>query len=79
MTEQRYWANSEPYHLIEVMLEEDKVIFKDWFDSGKDPNRYDWSFDEFLSGEGKSQIEYQLGINSYLEILNEVKLRFGKI
>ncbi|MCG6141689.1 hypothetical protein [Leptospira mtsangambouensis] len=75
MTEKRYWQNTEPYHLVEVILENDEVIFKDWFDSGKDPNRYDWSFEEFITGKGKSEIEYQLGTTVYQEILHEIKLR----
>lgn len=78
MTEKRYWQNTEPYHLVEVILENDEVIFKDWFDSGKDPNRYDWSFEEFITGKGKSEIEYQLGTTVYQEILHEIKLRLLK-
>lgn len=78
MTEKRYWQNTEPYHLVEVILENDEVIFKDWFDSGKDPNRYDWSFEEFITGKGKSEIEYQLGTTVYQEILHEIKLRLRK-
>lgn len=78
MEEKRYWQNSEPYHLVEVMLEADRVIFKDWFDSGKDPNRYDWSLNEFLTGEGKSQIEYFLSHSIYNEILEAVKYRLMK-
>ncbi|TGK55556.1 hypothetical protein EHQ16_09370 [Leptospira kanakyensis] len=73
MTERRYWKNSEPYHLVEVILEGNNVIFKDWFDSGKDPNRYDWTFAEFITGKGKSDIEYNLGMSVYQEILEEVK------
>ncbi|EMY71132.1 hypothetical protein [Leptospira vanthielii] len=75
MTKNRYWQNSEPYHLVEVILEGNHVIFKDWFDSGKDPNRSDWTFAEFLKGVGKSEIEYQLGANIYQEIFDEVKSR----
>lgn len=75
MKENRYWRNSEPYHLVEVFLEGNFVIFKDWFDSGKDPNRYDWTFEDFLKGVGKSDIEYQLGSGVYKEILDEVKSR----
>ncbi|TGL88793.1 hypothetical protein EHQ68_09155 [Leptospira congkakensis] len=78
MTEKRYWKNSEPYHLVEVILEGNSVIFKDWFDTGKDPNRYDWSWDEFLTGKGKSDIEYYLGISAYQEILEEVRSRLEK-
>lgn len=78
MTEKRYWQNTEPYHLVEVILGNEEVIFKDWFDSGKDPNRYDWSFNEFITGKGKSEIEYQLGSTAYQEILYEVKLRLQK-
>lgn len=73
MKEKRYWQNSEPYHLVEVLIEGNNVIFKDWFDSGKDPNRNDWSFKEFLSGKGKQEIIYQLGDSVYFEILGEVK------
>ncbi|MGV3665721.1 MAG: hypothetical protein ACO1NV_06290 [Leptospira bouyouniensis] len=73
MKEKRYWQNSEPYHLVEVLIEGNNVIFKDWFDSGKDPNRFDWSFKEFLSGKGKEEIIYQLGDRVYFEILGEVK------
>ncbi|TGM78159.1 hypothetical protein EHR01_06740 [Leptospira mtsangambouensis] len=78
MNEKRYWQNTEPYHLVEVILENGEVIFKDWFDSGKDPNRCDWSFKEFVTGKGKSEIEYQLGTTVYQEILHEVKLRLEK-
>ncbi|PJZ44565.1 hypothetical protein [Leptospira brenneri] len=78
MTERRYWKNSEPYHLVEAFIENESVIFKDWFDTGKDPNRYDWKFEEILNGAGKSDIEYQLGATVYLEILEEVKRRLGK-
>ncbi|MBM9548027.1 hypothetical protein JWG40_13425 [Leptospira sp. 201903074] len=73
MTEKRYWRNSEPYHLVEVSLEDNFLIFKDWFDSGKDPNRYDWTFEDFLNGVGKSDIIYHLGEHDYLEILDAVK------
>jgi hypothetical protein len=73
MNEKKHWQNSEPYHLVEVIIEGKFVILKDWFDSGKDPNRYDWSFVEFLSGKGKSEINYHLGSGVYSEILNEVK------
>ncbi|MCW7487758.1 hypothetical protein [Leptospira meyeri] len=75
MTEKRYWQNSEPYHLVEVIVENNEVIFKDWFDSGKDPNRYDWSFKDFITGKGRPEIEYQLGLVAYREILDEVKSR----
>lgn len=73
MNQKRYWQNSEPYHLIEVLIEGRKVIIKDWFDSGKDPNRYDWSFEEFLQGKAKDHITYHLGSFTYQEILEVVK------
>ncbi|MGE8722815.1 hypothetical protein ACO2KH_14595 [Leptospira terpstrae] len=76
MKEKRYWKNSEPYHLVEVSLEGNSIVFKDWFDSGKDPNRYDWSFEEFIDGKGKTDIEYHLGSLDYQEILDEVKKKF---
>lgn len=78
MEDKRYWQNTEPYHLVEVMLEGERVVFKDWFDSGKNPNRYEWGFKEFITGEGKSLIEYHLSLPIYNEILEIVKFRWKK-
>lgn len=75
LSEKDYWRNSEPYHLVEVSIQNKTVIFKDWFDSGKDPNRYDWSFEEFKKGKGKSDIEYHLGNQVYLEILQVINTK----
>ncbi|MDF3818428.1 hypothetical protein P3G55_00870 [Leptospira sp. 96542] len=72
MTEKSYWRNSEPYHLVEVFIESDRVVFKDWFDTGKDPNRYDWTFEEIKGELAKSTIEYHLGARVYHEVLQTV-------
>ncbi|XDD45571.1 hypothetical protein AB3N60_12750 [Leptospira sp. WS39.C2] len=75
MNKREYWQNSEPYHLVEMFIEGDFVIFKDWFDSGKDPNRYDWTFQDILEGKAKDHITYHLGASAYQEVLHQVKIK----
>ena len=45
-----------------------RIIYKQWFDSGKDPNRYEAAAHEFLAGELHGEIRYAFGER----VLNEV-------
>ena len=47
----RYWKVAENYHTQELILEDDFVLYKNWFDSGKDPSKEKWSFKDILNGK----------------------------
>lgn len=56
-----HWNLAENYHSMEIFLEEDLVIIKNWFDPGKNPNIHRITFDEFLEGKFDSEIMMAFG------------------
>jgi hypothetical protein len=34
-----YWSKARDYHTVELEFDGDKIVFKDWWDHGHDPNR----------------------------------------
>jgi len=51
MEPRTYWQKAENYHTVELMLEGQIVVFKDWWDPGHDPNRWEATLAEFLDGK----------------------------
>ncbi len=56
-----YWHRAENYHTVELEFDGNRVIFKDWWDPGHDPNRSEATVTEFLAGKLHAEIERELG------------------
>ena len=47
----RYWEVVENYHTQKLSLEDGHVLYTNWFDSGKNPSKEKWSFEDILNGK----------------------------
>lgn len=56
MEPQQHWHKAENYHTVELMLEGQRMVLKDWWDPGHDPNRSEATMAEFLDGELHEEI-----------------------
>ncbi len=61
MEPRTYWEKAENYHTVQLEFDGNRIIFKDWWDPGHDPNRSEATVTEFLSGELHHEIERELG------------------
>ena len=74
MEPRTYWQKAENYHTVELEFTGTRVIFKDWWDPGHDPNRSEASVPEFLDGKLHSVIERELGRQVLDEAIASVEL-----
>ena len=56
-----YWHKAADYHTVELIFDGNKIIYKDWWDPGHDPNRTEASIAEFFDGALHAEIEKELG------------------
>jgi hypothetical protein len=56
-----YWSRAENYHTVELEFDGTRVIFKNWWDPGHNPNRSEATVPEFLAGKLHGDIERELG------------------
>jgi len=47
----KFWKVAEDYHTRELIHEGNYLLYKDWFDPGKNPNKEKLYFDDILSGK----------------------------
>lgn len=61
MEPQTHWEKAENYHTVELDFDGTQVIYKDWWDSGHDPNQTVMTVAEFLGGKMHAEIRHELG------------------
>lgn len=69
-----YWRKAENYHTREIHLEYGFMIFKDYWDPGKNPNITRISFDDFI--RGKFNYEIMMAFNGAVikEVIENIKI-----
>lgn len=72
MDPRTYWSKARDYHTVELEFDGNKIIFKDWWDPGHDPNRTEVSISDFLSGALHGEIRRELGEAVLTEALEAV-------
>lgn len=69
-----HWEKAENYHTVELLFDGNKIIYKDWWDPGHDPNRTEVSIADFLNGALHREIEKELGNSVPEEAVGTVEL-----
>jgi len=69
-----HWQRAENNHTVELLFDGTRVIYKDWWDSGHDPNRTEASVPEFLGGALHDTVVRELGQAVLDEALETVEL-----
>ena len=54
------WSKARDYHTVELEFDGNKIVFKDWWDHGHDPNRTEVPAHEFLAGALHDEIRNEL-------------------
>ncbi len=68
-----HWEKVENYHTVELEFTGNNVAYKDWWDSGHDPNRTEMTVTEFLGGKMHHEITQELGHRILAEALETVE------
>jgi hypothetical protein len=50
------WHKAENYHTQDILLQDNEVIYKDYWDPGKNPNVTRIKFEEFRKGKFNKEI-----------------------
>ena len=74
MEPRTYWQNAANYHTVELIFTGHKVVYKDWWDPGHDPNQTELTIAAFLAGELHETISRELGPAVLAEALDTVEL-----
>lgn len=74
MEPRTYWSKDRDYHSVELEFTGNRIIFKDWWDPGHDPNRSEATVTDFLNGRLHREIEQELGREVLEEALATVEL-----
>ncbi len=74
MEPRTHWQKAENYHTVELLFDGTRLVFKDWWDPGHDPNRTEASVPDFLAGKLHSEIERELGRSVLEEALETVAM-----
>lgn len=74
MEPRTHWQKAESYHTVELEFAGNRVIYKDWWDPGHDPNRTVMTVPEFLEGMMHAEITHELGARVLVEALETVAL-----
>ena len=61
------WEKAANYHTVQLEFDGTKVIYKDWWDPGHDPNRTEMTVPEFLGGK----LHYEIGLEMGTRVLEE--------
>jgi len=69
-----YWEKAENYHTVEIFLENEQVIIKDWWDPGKNPNITKIHFDDFNKGKYHQEIIMQFNDSVLKEIIESISI-----
>lgn len=69
-----YWQKAENYHTVELIFDGNKIVFKDWWDPGHDPNRSEATVADFLGGSLHEEIRRELGESVLNEALATVDM-----
>jgi len=56
MEPRTHWHEAKDYHTVELILEGQTMVLKDWWDPGHDPNRSEATMPEFLYGKLHDEI-----------------------
>ena len=72
MTPRTHWHKAENYHTVELEFDGTRVVLKDWWDPGHDPNRMVATVPEFLDGKLHPEIVHELGQSVLEEALESV-------
>ena len=67
------WSKARDYHTVELEFDGNKIVFKDWWDHGHDPNRTEVPAHEFLAGALHDEIRNELGQAVLDEALESVE------
>lgn len=70
---QTRWTTTSGWYDHVLELEGFKLVYKQWFDSGKDPNRYDVPFHEFLDGRLHDELRVGYGEAVLQEVVATVE------
>jgi len=70
---QTSWATISGWYEQVLVLEGRQLVNKQWFDSGKDPNRHDVPVHEFLSGHLHDEIRHAYGERVLGEVIETVE------
>ncbi len=68
----KYWSKVEDYHTVEVQLYSNYLEVKDWFDPGKDPNKYKYDLNEVLEGQHDQFLMENFSKSKILEIKESI-------
>lgn len=69
-----YWKiTPQPYSDYEIILSKETVLFKEWWDPGRDPNRYETNLVDFETSALAEKIRYLFSESIYQEVLTSVK------
>ncbi len=74
MEPRTHWQKAEHYHTVELLFDGTRLVFKDWWDPGHDPNRTEASVPDFLAGKLHAEIERELGRSVLEEALETVAM-----
>ncbi len=73
MEPRTHWEKAENYHTVELDFDGTRVIYKDWWDPGHDPDRTEMTVTEFLGGKMYHEITQELGPRILAEALETVE------
>ena len=69
-----YWKiTPQPYTDYEIFLSKEKVVFKEWWDPGKDPNLYETNLVEFETSSLAEKMRYLFSETIYQEVVDNTK------
>ena len=73
MEPRTHWEKAENYHTVELDFDGTRVIYKDWWDPGHDPNKTVMTVPEFLEGRMHTEIGNELGVRVLEEAIETVE------
>jgi hypothetical protein len=69
-----HWHETpRPYSTYDIEISENLLTYKEWWDTGHDPNRLVISLSDFETSKVAQDIVYNLGETIYQEVLESVK------
>ncbi|MCX6117753.1 MAG: hypothetical protein NT027_09440 [Proteobacteria bacterium] len=63
------WSCSQNYVRQELQVDKDGVVFKEYWDSSRDPNRSTATLAEFVDGALNSEVKFRIGDKELEEAL----------
>lgn len=68
------WRKTANYRTQEIKLDNGLVIYKDYWDPGKNPNITKISFEDFINGKFNDDISSKFNNHVLKEVLENIKL-----